>query len=404
MSCSNAVITVDVKTPPTVKSRDDTCAGFWNAMKHLDLYCTFDTISTDEKLFLYGMRSTVNGDTKEADSILYRLLTFARDTIVKKNARELLILNLTERAEWNHLREIFIQLNEEPTGISRAMYQRTKEEYLLPEAAETLSVQISPLGVPIVDVLVNGKHKKFWLDTGASELVVSSELAVECDLSEIDSSTENITTASTSIRSSMTVIPEVAIGRYVSKNIPAVILENKYLEKKLFGIIEQYSIEGIIGWRLLKNVCLTFALDRHQIVIEKPRQKASERTNFLWLEYPFFLFRTPSGDTAKFFFDSGAEFSSADPGISYRTPQLERSRRFISYQGIGGSRTRIGESIDRMTLFSQNIKITFEDIPVLSIGNPKFVRVDGIIGNDLLSQGTLIMDYCSRHFEFKPFR
>jgi predicted aspartyl protease len=40
-------------------------------------------------------------------------------------------------------------------------------------------VEFNSWGVPIVEVSVNGSVKRFWLDTGASEMVISSDVAEE---------------------------------------------------------------------------------------------------------------------------------------------------------------------------------------------------------------------------------
>lgn len=400
--CNYSVITVDVKESHPSRHVDDTCSVFWSAMKHLDLYCIYPAISKDEEEFLAGMRKYVDGHFTEADSIFNCLMMTSQDTIVKLNAREVLILFRTNNADWKKLREVYESLKEEPSGFSKAMQFAKNGSYVLSDMPETLSVQINTFGVPVVDVLVNGKRKKFWLDTGASEIVISSSIAKECEIAAIDTFTENAITATTTVPTAMTVIEHFAIGRYAMSNIPAMIVGKKYMEKRVLGIFEEYAIEGIIGWRALKNICLTFDLPHKKIIIEQPRTKVHSRKNLLWCEYPLLLLRTPLGDTAKFFFDSGAMNSSAQPDIIGRMPELERSSRIISFQGLGGSKTLIGESIDRITMYSHNMRITFEAFPVISVGGPKFVSIDGIIGNDILKKGKLIMDCSNREFEFIP--
>jgi clan AA aspartic protease (TIGR02281 family) len=400
--CNYSVITIDENPAYSPKRVDDTCSVFWSAMKHLDLYCTFPAISTDEAYFLAGMRKFFTGQWTDADSIFNVLMMTTQDTAVKLNAREVLVLIRTEEGDWTELRKVYESFKETPPGFSGASQFIKNDSYSLPEIPETLAVEINSFGIPVVDVMVNGRRKKFWLDTGASEIVISSGIANECDITAIDTLTENVMTATTSISAAITVVDQFSIGRYTMSNIPAIIVEKKYLEKSVLGILKDYSIEGIIGWRALKNICFTIDLPNTRIILEKPRLKDLSRKNLYWCEYPLLLFRTPFGDTAKFFFDSGAKNSSAHPDIIDRMPGLERSDRIISFQGIGGNRTLIGESIDRIEMFSHDVRITFEAFPVMSVGRPKFVSIDGIIGNDLLKKGKFTVDYRNREFEFIP--
>lgn len=402
--CTYSIITIDENESLNIRQHNDTCSTFWGAIKHLDLYCSLPAVAKDEEEFLTGMRKYVRGQQNDADSIFTHLLSSSQNSLIKRNAREVLIVLKTEQADWDGLCELYGSLKEEPSGMSRALQRSKKETYCLPETPETLSVQVNSTGVPVVDVMINGKRKKFWLDTGASEISIASGVAKECGIAAIDTMKENVITATTSIMASVGVVHEMSIGRYSLRNVPAIIVEDVYMEKKIFGLIEKYTIDGIIGWRALKNIRCTFDLPNGKVIVEQPRINRETKNNFQWCEYPLLLLRTSSGDTAKFFFDSGAKNSSAHPDIIERIPELERSSRMISYQGIGGSKKMIGEAIDELTMYSQNLRITFNALPVMSTGSPKFISIDGIVGNDILRKGKLLMDYPNREFMFIPFR
>jgi clan AA aspartic protease (TIGR02281 family) len=147
-----------------------------------------------------------------------------------------LVLIRTEEGDWTELRKVYESFKETPPGFSGASQFINNDSYFIAEIPETLAVEINSLGIPVVDVMVNGRRKKFWLDTGASEIVISSGIAKECKITAIDTLTENVMTATTSISAAITVVDQFSIGRYTMSNIPAIIVDKKYLEKNVLGI------------------------------------------------------------------------------------------------------------------------------------------------------------------------
>lgn len=400
--CMNPVITVHVMRSAATDHGADSCASFWDAMKHLDLYCSHFSMTREEELFRNALDQYQHSHFMAADSVLLGLALSAKDSSVKVHSRRILFKKLTERGDWTQLREIAPMFKETSSSIFQVMHEGKQSSYILPQTKETLSVELGEYGIPMIDVLVNGEKKKFWLDTGASDVVVSLGTVKECNLDVIDSVREGVVTATNTLQAALTVIPELSIGGYRSSNIPAVILDDSYLNKKILGIFARYSVDGIIGWRLLKNIRLTFDLAHDHIVIEKPSAAESRKRNVAWLEYPLLRFATGAGDTALFFFDTGAEFSSIDPWFVHRNPGVLRSGRIVQFNGISGKKLALGESVDRIELFSSPAAIAFEDIPVISAAHPHFIRVDGIIGNDLLMMGRMIFDNPNGYFEFIP--
>ncbi len=386
--------------PVTVPQREypDTMKGFWNSLRHLELEREHPKMNEDESRVLHALREAERFNDEVSDSVLFIVAVSSVDSAVKRSAFTVLEERLTERGEWQAVLDLYRLSERPPPYLPLIMRAAVKETLLYPMHPETLSVERSVLGVPIVDITVNGIRKRFWLDTGASEMVLSRSTAEECGVSVVDSVYDDVTTATSTIRGHISVISRCSLGPLTMNNIPAVILDDKYLNTSILGIFRYYSIDGIVGWRMLRNVRLTFDLPEERIIIERSAKGEDERRNVVWMEYPLMRFVNDEGMPMLFFFDSGAKNSSAHPYILEHQPELERRIRLNIFYGIGGHAAGIGESIDRLVLRSGKTTVFLKNLPVQLVGKQDFVRIDGIIGNDLLWKRRVVFDYPNRTF------
>lgn len=376
----------------------DTKRGFWASVQHLETDRLYPALSSEETLILQSLREMERFNDEISDSLLFHLAVSSLDSVMRRNTFTILEERLTERAEWQSILDLYRLTERTPPYLPLIMNSAVNESLALPMQPETLSVERSVLGIPIVDITVNGVRKRFWVDTGASEMVLSRTTAEECGVTVVDSIYDEVTTATTPIPGNISVLSYCSLGSMTMKNIPVVILEDTYLNKSIFGIFRYYSIDGIIGWRMLRNVRLTFDLPEERIIIERSTWKNDSRRNLVWMEYPLMRFVTEEGEPMLFFFDSGAKHSSANPYILQHLPELERSARVNMFNGVGGYSAGIGESIDRLVLLSGTTVLNMRTVPVQSIGRQDFVRIDGIIGNDLLWKRRVMFDYPNRTF------
>lgn len=386
--------------PGTVPPREhpETMKEFWKSVRHLDLEHEYSKLNEDESRVLQALREAERFNNEVSDSLLFNVSVSSVDSAVKRTAFIILEKRLTDRGEWQTILDLYRLTERTPPFLPMVMNTTVKESLLYPVHPETLSVERSVLGVPIVDVTVNGIRKRFWLDTGASEMVLSRTTAEECGVTVVDSVYDEVTTATTTIPGNISVLSQCSLGPLTMKNIPAVILEDKYLNTSILGIFRYYTIDGIVGWRMLRNVRLTFDLPEERIIIERSVKGVDVRRNVIWMEYPLMRFVNEEGKSMLFFFDSGAKKSSAHPYILEHLSELKRRMRLNVFYGIGGHSLGIGESIDRLELRSGSTRVCLRNLPVTMVGRQDFVRIDGIIGADLLWKRRVVFDYPNRTF------
>jgi predicted aspartyl protease len=103
-----------------------------------------------------------------------------------------------------------------------------------------------------------------------------------------------------------------------------------------------------------------------------------------------------------FLLDTGASPTVLDPRVA-RKLHLEQLPASISV--LGGSvqaQTAIVPSLSFGPMQRENVSVLIEDLSFLGKAVP--VRIDGVIGLDVLGQGALAIDYASREIHFGPSR
>ena len=383
----------------TIKSLD-TCDTFWNAIKHLNVNCTYPNIRSDEYLFLTALKEYLNGNFETAESLYSNLAQSSLDTNIIQNARTMLNIQPAHQTHGENINYVNHKFTKTSSEDINANIHIAKEVLEYPDTPDTLLFERSSFGAPIVEVNINGKSKKFWLDTGSSDLIVSSDIAEECCISTIDSSMVSVKTATSAITGFRTTVSKLSIGNYTAKNLPGIIIEGKYLNTKILYLFYRYKIDGIVGWNLIKTLCVTFNYPKSLLIIDKPKNNQNSIRNVEWLESPLLKIPNCDGDTLLFMFDTGAEFSSINQNIFHTMPNLKTKIGVVNYQGVGGKKISLGKIVDHLSLITNKVNIELHKIPILQLDVTNFIQYDGVIGNDLLRDGVLTINYQSKYFEF----
>ncbi len=151
---------------------------------------------------------------------------------------------------------------------------------------------------------------------------------------------------------------------------------------------------------VLMTLALTgqlFAVDYHEIA---PRQPVEGTVRFD-LYHGYLMVARGSAGTLKgltFLLDTGASSSVLDPEIARR---LHLQRLPASIAVLGGSvpaERSVAPSLNLGPTQRNNVPVLLEDLSFLQKALP--VRVDGIIGLDVLGQSAFVIDYPARKIHF----
>ncbi len=381
---------------PMVSSFDD----FWAAMRHFD----FDFVNrreagAEDREFARGLRLLMDDDCATAEPLFRTLLETTADPLVRRHAAEILWVLYTRQDKWNEL----VALNgraprgfdERKTVVMSAAFAGSRpEKYHFPDKPVILPSELSASGTPMVAVAVNGVRKMFLIDTGAEMTVLSSDFAEECGVKAIGTEAAKVGTA-TDITIDMrpAVIREFHVGDLRIENHPVMILDKKDLEVKLFKVIRIFTIDGIIGWNVIRNLDLTLDYKNLTVTIRQPRKRPADRRNLHFVIQPIVSLSDTLGRPFYFFLDTGADRTSLyEPALlKVDTTQAKSGRALIG--GAGGTQRYKTTEIPKFAVMLGNQRLVFNKIRARDDGENGFFFFDGVLGSDIARNGSLIIDF-----------
>lgn len=376
---------------------------YWDAMKQLDLeFGPIRTESNAKAQFSQALVLMLNGNHQEAAPILAELVEHSEDSTMVGHAGQLLSGIYMQSYDWDAL----IALDEKlPGGLDdmntialvKGWMTGSKELIHYPKNPQTLAIEKSISGVPSVKVKVNGLEQTFWIDTGASFTVLSSDIAEKCGVGKIEGSEARVGTSTDAVIGlGAGVIEKLQIGELTIENHPAYIIPKENLELKLFKILKLVKVDGILGWNAIQNLKLDIDYASNTMVLTEPTQSIHPERNFHHLTSPFVSLMDTNGVRMPFFIDTGANETSLYPP-AYAL--FDTSVAVLTTSKIGGAGGF--QEVSKLTLRNQSLllgstRIDFEEIDGRSsLGNPEegFVSFYGVLGSDVAKDGRLILDY-----------
>ncbi|HYG49839.1 MAG TPA: retropepsin-like aspartic protease [Flavobacteriales bacterium] len=259
----------------------------------------------------------------------------------------------------------------------------------------------SKSGTPVIEVLINGKKYRFWVDTGAGLTVISSEVAKKCGIKQLlQKGGHALAATGNKVSIDFGLIDDLKAGNVWVKNHPCLILDKKDLEFRLFGI-RLIKIDGIIGWNFLQEmgVCIDFV--NQWIQFEPSLNKPQGEVNFFWMDQPYFKCTLNEKVNSIFFIDTGASTSGIYSSIYSK---VDTSGSVYKTIGIGSAGGKI--KIKSLVLPALTMKIKTREIflknlatdPTLRSKRNHFVP-DGVLGIKDLKPYVLRFNLRAGNFE-----
>lgn len=373
---------------------------FFDKIKHLEFKALRDfELNTEQDAFLKGMTLVTEGDYDSAKAIFGELNATSNDTVMVESAQEVLGSIYLYESRWDSLVMLGIPRDEGDFLSFVKAYQLTDaESYLFPEETIILPMKLSLTGTPIIEVVINGHRRRFWLDTGAGLSVLSSEAATDCGiipLSAVEAKALTSTTKKVGIQPA--VIKEMRIGELEVRNHPAVIIDSENLEFKMLGMTFM-KIDGIVGWNLIQNLDITIDYSKKRISIRKPQHSPSPSPTFFWLDYPIATVSS-NGVPLHFFLDTGASGTGIYEN-AFRKLSFEKIREATNIVGGAGGMERFeAKKIEELELVIKGENILLKNVTSYPERDAGFLKLDGILGADAFKKKRVHIDVTNGQFE-----
>ncbi|HEY6090188.1 MAG TPA: hypothetical protein VD771_10420, partial [Gemmatimonadaceae bacterium] len=158
---------------------------YWKAIAALDVTASLDAARGEPEIaFARGIGSFAGGDLQAAERAFTETSMQSADPAVALAARKMLATTLVYQQKWTALSEVCSSAGVERAdrenlcGLERlgqAFSALDAQAIVFPQKPVSLRMRVSQVGTPTVKVRINGKEYTFWLDTGSTITVVSSD-------------------------------------------------------------------------------------------------------------------------------------------------------------------------------------------------------------------------------------
>jgi hypothetical protein len=380
---------------------------FWNAVADLDLRGSRETARSDpETRFAEAIALLAAGEHEKAESAFDELSNQATDLIVATGSQMMLATTLLYEHKWSAVRDLTsgsrfqVGDRENVAGLQRwgsAFAGIDAQVMSMPEGRVTVPLGVTPIGTPTIRVRINGKEHRFWLDTGSSMTVLSSEIARDAGVPIVAPETLSVGTFAGVAPARPGLLKRLEIGPITISNTPVIVIESRLMRLRTSAEAVPWSgleVEGIIGWDTIRQFDIALDYEHRRVTLQKPLSLGTRGTssqNLLWLGKPLVQVRTKSGVTLHFTLDTGAQGSFVN-GAVLRKAQVTATNSNARPYGIARTGGQPTQAIRALAL---DVGGGFFVLQNLIVFNPPFsglINCDGILGSDIAQFGTIRID------------
>jgi len=363
--------------------------------------------TSDERQFAAALRLVMAGQHNEAELLLDSLTRNSVDSIVRSASHILLTATLQYQDKWKVLADL-APLRTDPadsTDRDRAGVELWAAAFkgvsartmVFPDRPVVVPLTVSLAGTPVIPILINGKPRYFWLDTGSSMSIVSSEVAEDSGVEPLVRDTLEVATATGRVPARPAAIRKLEIGGISIGNTTAMIVASGLMEIRVGDLMKPaktVKIDGIIGFDIISRLNVRIDYPRGTVKLTKPvKSFATEsQRNFFWVGTPIVRLIAQGGIPVHVGLDTGAQETYATQRlldkIGIRTFVGERKQ----VGGFGGLKEFRGRFIDHVRLSLRGRTLLFEKVLVFAPAVSTFADLDGVLGSDLGQTGIVEID------------
>ncbi len=381
--------------------------NIYEAFRANDPEYLYKHCSKHEEIILLDVLNLINKLKLDSAEILLKIINdYTKDDSILFYSKKILYDLYFFKSDWSKLLVHDSLSNRDLPDednimlLASAYNSIPKDSLVFNNFESTIDFRFSPSRCPIVPVLVNGRLRYFWFDTGANYSVISSDIAGECDVEPIIFEYSKAITGTTrKINIYPSFIKNLIIGNINFFNHPVVIVHDFDLKMKLFSN-KNTKIDGIIGWKAIQNMNLTIDYINKKVIIRKPIDSNKTNRNLFWLGCPIIKLSASNGTKLNFGLDLGSE-STAITNSIFKKIEFNKIYDQTKQKGSAGGWvyfnarmvSNLGVNIAGHYVEFNNIGTTFQ-MPRL------FITLDGILGSDFISEGITRIDLINGIFDF----
>lgn len=386
--------------------RQERRVSYWEALSELHPADAITSARTpSEKEFAEALGSLMSGELEKAEQRFGMLRRSATDSIIRAGSRVIYTATLQYQEKW----EALAALKNEPSQSKADRTDKASIElwaeafrnvppktYTFRSASARLPMSVSAVGTPLVPVKIGDKVYNFWLDTGSSLTMLSSDVARDLNIAPIVSDTLEIVTSTGRVKANPALIPQLEIGQLVVRNAPAMVVDESMMQMSEPRPIAQSShvkIDGIIGFDIIRQLDIEVDYSENNMRLRDPATSRPDADrNMFWVGLPVIRLTSTDGIPLHFGLDTGAQLTFVTETLLDKL-QLEAAR--IESRRVGG----LGGEISLRAPVLPDLRVLVRGFPILFRGAvvraPVYqvlASLDGVLGGDVWNSGIVRID------------
>jgi gag-polyprotein putative aspartyl protease/Aspartyl protease len=380
--------------------------NYWEALADLHADEAIEAASTpSEKAFAQALKSLMDGDLESAEKGFGQLRRTANDSVIRTGSRVIYTATLQYQEKWEELAALRNESTESKADrTDRASIERWATAFknvppksvIFRSQSAVLPMTVSAVGTPLIPVRIAGKAYNFWLDTGSSMTMLSSDVAQDLNIVPLVRDTLEIVTSTGRVMANPSLIPEMQIGQVVVRNAPTMIVTESMMrisEPRLIDQSTQMKLDGIIGFDVIRQLDIEVDYGEGTMVLRNPAtsRHIADR-NMFWVGLPVVRITSSDGIPLHFGLDTGAQVTFVTETLldklQLQAPRME-SRRV---GGLGGEISLRAPVLQYLRVLVRGFPILFKGAVVRAPVYQVLASLDGVLGGDVWNSGLVRID------------
>lgn len=364
-------------------------------------------MNDEQKVFVSALKLLTEGKEDLSMDCLKKLYMESNDPSLQSSCAKILFELYFINSEWKEL-EVLGLLEEESIDksnrvIAKALRQFEQATISFSNDKICIPMKRSISGSPTIDVMINGRKKCFWLDTGAGMTVISDSIVKECGMALIENEDLEVgNSTNQNFNSDLAIIDTIVIDDLTILNQSTLVLASDLLKIPIPHSEKVMEIDGIIGWDIIQYLHLEIDYGKEKVMIQKHRQKDGEKNNLFFCGYPIIKVKGKNQVPLYFGLDTGANKSHFGKTLLSKIDELKIDKTIKYSGGLGDVKEREIDTIETLPVYlDENQSITLKNVRETLTDLAAFFKLDGVFGMDIAHNGSLVIDYPNRHFELK---
>jgi clan AA aspartic protease (TIGR02281 family) len=391
-----------VESPSTKPTTPD----YWEAVADLDIDASRAAAANEQETrFASALALLVSGEHERAERAFSALIGESTDLNIVEASETLFATTLMYEHKWSALRDLSTRSATGAGQPTRSPMERwgaafagmDPQQVSFPADAVMLPLRVTSIGTPTILARINGKEYRFWIDTGSSLSVVSSDVAKEVGIPILSEDTLSVRTFAGTAPARPALISKLEIGGVVVSNSPAIVIDARLMRIHATGDGVPASglpVDGIIGWDVIRLLDITLDYERGTATVQRPAALGTKGTgvqNLLWVGKPFVEVRTKSGQTFHFTLDTGAQSSFLYSGVIEKARVVTRSFNARAF-GLANTAGRSFQAVPSLALDLGGRLLELRDLIVYDTNPSSLINCDGILGSNVAQYGAIRID------------